>query len=120
MRVDSADRDPGARDSRGDQGVVTAPHRPVHQSGLDALHGVEDADVGGHVDDPQGGRGQHHRYLGCAGQVGQQFCVARVPVTRRVQRLLVQRGRADRADLALDGQPGGGLDIPVGGLAAYR
>ena len=62
---------------------------------LDAADGIEQADMGSHVDHAQVRRHQHHRHLVDAGQVRQHLRVAGEDVAAGMQRFLVERRGAD-------------------------
>jgi hypothetical protein len=117
MRVDREDTDLRIRDPGPAHGLVPAANRALHQAGFDLRDGVDEADVRGHMDDPDLRRRQHHRHLLGAGQVCQQFRVAGKHVAARVECLLVERGGADRVDVPGDGELAGDSDVVVRGVA---
>ena len=80
---------------------MTATNGSSHQVGVDALNRVEKADVGGHMDDPERARREHHRHLGHVTECREHLGVPRVDVPGKVQGLLVERRRADRLNPAL-------------------
>ena len=71
VRVDSAQTDARPRDARADQRVVSAPDGPPDEARLDLRDGVDETDVGRHVDDPDLRRGEHHRHFLGAGELRQ-------------------------------------------------
>jgi len=64
--------------------------------------------------------GEHHAHRHAAGELGQQFGVARVRMAGAVQRLLRDGRGDDRADFAAHGHRGGALDAEIGRLAGPR
>jgi len=99
---------------------VGAADRAGDESGLDALHCVEEADVRRHVHHPQARGEQQHRHLLGAGQLGEQFGVPRVAVAGGVQRLLVERRGADRVDAVGERELGGDAHVLEGRFAGHR
>ena len=99
---------------------MPAPDRALDEPGFDLGDGVDQADVGGDVDDLQLRGRQHHRHLLGSGEVGEQFGVAGVDVAAAVQGRLVQRGGADRLDLPAHRQLAGDPDVVVGRVARRR
>jgi hypothetical protein len=88
-----------------------------HQSRLDPGDGVQQADVGGDVDDPQPGRREHHRDFRRPGEMGEQFGMPGIAVPGGVQRLLAERGGADGVGFSRHHQLAGALDVAEGGFA---
>src|SRR6188474_1947971 len=59
VRIDAAHADPGIVDARMHECLVSATNDALHQRGIDALNGVEQTDMRGHVNDAQFRRDQH-------------------------------------------------------------
>ena len=110
----------GRVDAAAAQRVVPEADHALDAPGVDRLDRVDQPDVRGDVDHAQRRGGEHHRVVGGAGQLGEQLRVARVAVAREVQRLLVERRRADRVDLAREREGDRALDRPVRALAGVR
>ena len=96
VRVDRANADFRVGDAGALQGVVAAGDGPFDEGRVDAFYGFDQSAVRGDVDHPQFRRDQHHRYLRRAGQVGEHLGMTVEWVSAGVQRLLVERGGADR------------------------
>jgi hypothetical protein len=117
MRIDGADADLGVGDAGALHGVVAAPDGSFHQTGLNLVDRIDQADVRGDVDDLDHGRGQHHGRFLKPHEVRQQFPVARVEVPGLVQCDLVQRRGADPLHLTLHPELAGDPDVLAGGVA---
>jgi hypothetical protein len=103
--------------SGSDEGLVAAADSAFDQSGFDLRDGIDEPDVGGYVDDPEFGGGEHHRDLLGPGQRGEHLGVPGESVAGRVQCLLVQWGGADRLHVAGHCEVRGAFDVPERGIA---
>ena len=119
MGINGANRDTRIGDARTHKRVVRPCYGTLHKGGLYLVDGVNEAQMGGHVHDPQSGRHEHHRDFGRARQVGQHFRMPRKHAPCRVQGFLVQGGGADGLGLARLHKFHRLLDELVGSFAGY-
>ena len=92
---------------------MAAADGALDQTGLDPLDGVDQADVGGDVDDPHLGVDSIIETSVGAGELGEQLGVAGEDVAAGVQRLLVERRGADGLHLAGHRELAGHPDVVV-------
>ena len=117
VRVDGADADARVGDAGFHQRVVRAHDGALDQAGVDFGDGVDEAGVGGDVNDPQLGRNQQHGDFFGAGEVRQHLGVSGKDVSRHVQGFFVERRGADGVGFTGHGQLGGAFDEAIGGFA---
>ena len=90
MRVDRTYADFSPFDSGFFKYGISAHDCARSQARFDSFNGIQQADMRGHMDDPQARCGQHHRYLRCRGERCQQFRMPRKFRAAGIQCLLVK------------------------------
>src|SRR5699024_4828680 len=120
MRIDGSNTDSRPRNTRTNESFMATHDGALHQSRFDLCNSVDQSDVGGHVDDSESGRGQHHRHFLGARKVSKKLRMSGELSSRSMQRLLVQRRGADALGPAVHRELGGNFDVLKGGLTSRR
>jgi hypothetical protein len=82
--IDCADTDARLATRHADQSVATAFDRSKNQPRFDLRDRIDETDMGSHMHHAQFWRGEHHRHFFCVCQVGNQFRVARIPMSGKM------------------------------------
>src|SRR3712207_333421 len=90
VRIDPAHADPRRCNPRAHKSLVAAQDRSLNKSRFDLCDGIDEANMGRHMDHAQLRRHQHHGNFWRMRESRQDLGMARKDVPSRVERLLVE------------------------------